>query len=143
LLASAFDRYNEFRADQVVGIRRQIVYREDTAMTVFELIKRFREIPPDLHDEPVLATFAETFGPLLKLANKPSACSTQHDAGNHYYMKFIAPIGIYGYRLCTREDVLQQLQELIDQHRADPTGFTARLLPTEIAAKEIKGPGCA
>ena len=112
-------------------------------MTVFELIKRFREIPPDLHDEPVLARFAETFGDILKLAHKPSACSTQYDAGNHYYMKLIAPMGIYGYRLCTRDDVLQQLQALLDHHDADPAAFAAGLLPSGAAASEVKGPGCS
>ncbi len=112
-------------------------------MTVYELIKRFREIPPDLHSEPVLATFAETFDSLLKVAQKPSACSTQYDAGNHYYMKLIAPMGIYGYRLCTRDDVLLQLQALLDQHDADPAAFAADLLPSGAAAKEVKGPGCS
>lgn len=112
-------------------------------MTVFELIKRFREIPPDLHDEPVLARFADTFGELLKRANKPSACSTHYDEGNHYYMKLIAPMGIYGYRLCTRDDLLHQLQELLDQYAADPAGFAASMLPKDVAAREIKGPGCA
>ncbi len=112
-------------------------------MTVYDLIKRFREIPPDLHGEPVLETFAETFDPFLKVANKPSACSTQYDAGNHYYMKLIAPMGIYGYRLCTREDCLQQLQALIDQHAADPKGFAASLLPADAAAREVRGPGCS
>lgn len=112
-------------------------------MTVFELIKRFREIPPDLHAEPLLARFAETFGQFLTHANKPSACSTQYDAGNHYYMKLVAPMGIYGYRLCTREDLLQQLQDLLDHYAADPDGFTASLLPGSTGDREIKGPGCA
>jgi hypothetical protein len=112
-------------------------------MTVFELIKRFREIPPDLHSEPVLEKFAATFDQFLKVAQKPSACSTQYDAGNHYYMKLIAPMGIYGYRLCTREDCLQQLQTLLDQHDADPAAFAAGLLPSGAAGKEVKGPGCS
>lgn len=112
-------------------------------MTVYDLIKRFREIPPDLHSEPVLEKFSETFDAFLKVANKPSACSTQYDAGNHYYMKLIAPMGIYGYRLCTRADCLQQLQALIDQHDADPKGFAASLLPADAAAREVKGSGCS
>ena len=112
-------------------------------MTVYDLIKRFREIPPDLHGEPVLETFAETFDPFLKVANKPSACSTQYDSGNHYYMKLIAPMGIYGYRLCTREDCLLQLQALLDRHDADPKGFASSLLPADAAAREVKGPGCS
>ncbi len=112
-------------------------------MTVFDLIKRFREIPPDLHSEPVLEQFAATFDEFLKVANKPSNCSTQYDAGNHCYLKLIAPMGVYGYRLCTREDCLQQLQDLIDQYRNDPAAFAASLLPAGTAAKEVRGPGCS
>ena len=112
-------------------------------MTVFDLIKRFREIPPDLHSEPVLAQFAETFDEFLKVANKPSNCSTQYDAGNYYYLKLIAPMGVYGYRLCTRDDCLQQIRQLIDQYRADPTAFRAGLLPLGTAIKEVRGTGCS
>lgn len=112
-------------------------------MTVFDLIKRFREIPPDLHSEPVLERFAETFDRFLRVANKPSNCSTQYDAGNYYYLKLIAPMGIYGFRLCSREDCLQQLQALIDQYQADPAAFTAALLPADTAANEVRRPGCA
>jgi hypothetical protein len=112
-------------------------------MTVFDLIKRFREIPPDLHGEPVLEQFAAAFDEFLKLANKPSNCSTQYDASNYYYLKLIAPMGVYGYRLCTRADCLQQLQDLIDQYRRDPAAFAAGLLPAATAAKEVKGPGCS
>jgi hypothetical protein len=112
-------------------------------MTVFELIKRFREIPPDLHSEPALEQFATTFDEFLKVANKPSNCSTQYDAGNHYYLKLIAPMGIYGLRLCTREDCLQQLQELIERYRADPAAFRTSLLPPGTAAQEVRGPGCS
>jgi len=112
-------------------------------MTVYDLIKQFREIPPDLHAEPVLARFAETFGDLLKVARKPSACSTQYDAGNYYYMRLVAPMGIYGYRLCTREDILQQLQELLDRYHADSAEFVASLLPAGTATKEVKGSGCS
>ncbi len=112
-------------------------------MTVFDLIKRFREIPPDLHGEPVLEQFAATFDEFLKMANKPSNCSTQYDAGNYYYLTLIAPMGVYGYLLCTRADCLQQLQDLIDRYRSDPAAFTASLLPAGTAAREVKGPGCS
>ncbi len=112
-------------------------------MTVQELIARFREIPQDLHGEPLLAQCAGAFGDLLKIAQEPSACSTQYNAGNHYYLKLIGPLSIYGYRLCSREDVLKQLQDLLDQHQADPVGFAASLLPSDTPAKEVKGPGCS
>ncbi|MFZ5877099.1 MAG: hypothetical protein ACOYXU_11910 [Nitrospirota bacterium] len=103
-------------------------------MTVVELIKRFREIPPDLHHEPVLEQFAATFDDLLPIANKPSNCTTNYDAGHLAYMKLIAPMGIYGFRLCSREDCVRQLQVLIEQYRADPAGFRAGLVSTGAAA---------
>ncbi|HET8760616.1 MAG TPA: hypothetical protein VFN94_06090 [Nitrospiria bacterium] len=103
-------------------------------MTVVDLIRRFREIPPDLHHEPVLEEFAATFGELLKIANKPSACTTNYDAGHLAYMKLIAPMGIYGFRLCSREDCLQQLQMLIRQYQADPAGFRAGLVSKDAVA---------
>ncbi len=110
-------------------------------MTVVELIKRFREIPPDLHHEPVLEVFAATFDEFLQVANKPSNCTTHYDAGHYAYMKLIAPMGIYGFRLCTREDCLQQLQALIEQYRTDPKGFRAGLVATGVTANEGSGHG--
>ena len=112
-------------------------------MTVQELVARFPEIPTDLHHEPVLAALAETCGPLLAVAHKPSACATAYDAANQYYLALITPIGIYGYGLSKREKLLQQLQELVDRQRADPTGFAASLLPSNTVAAEIKGAGCS
>ena len=72
-------------------------------MTVDELFARFPEIPADLHDEPLLVQFAETFDRLLQLAQKPSACAEQHDRGNQYYLKLVGPMDIYRYGLFTRE----------------------------------------
>ena len=112
-------------------------------MTVQELIARFPEIPKDLHGEPLLAQFAEAFGDQLRIARNPGACSAQYDAGNHYYLKLVGPMRIYMYRLCTREKVLKQLQELLDQYHADPAGFAASLLPPDTTEKEVKGPGCS
>ena len=111
-------------------------------MTIQELIHRFPEIPPDLYDESLLAQFADAFGDLLQIAHKPSACSTDYDAGNHYYLKLVGPMDIYRYGLSTKEKVLVQLQELLDQHQADPDGFAGSLLPADTARKEVKGPGC-
>ncbi len=103
-------------------------------MTVAELLSRFPEIPADLRDEPALAELARH--------GQPSPCSTGHDAANHYYLKLIGPLAIYGYGLSSREKVRSQLQELIARRRADPAGFAASLLPQEVADAERKGPGC-
>lgn len=107
-------------------------------MNVQELVERFPEIPEDLHGEPVLAAFAEAFVEQLRIAQKPSACSTGYDPGNHFYMKLVNPMAIYRLGLMKREVVLQQLQGLLDQFGADPS----KLIPEDAAAAEIRGPGC-
>ena len=112
-------------------------------MTVQELATRFPEIPKDLLDEPTLERFAETFDELLCSARNPSACSTQHDAANHYYLKLIGPLSIYGYGLSTREQVLSELQGLLKRHEEDPRGFSASLLPNDTGEREVPGAGCS
>lgn len=112
-------------------------------MTVQELVARFPEIPQDLHREPILAQYAEAFGDQLHIARNPGACSAGYDAANHYYLRLVGPIRLYWYKLSTREKVLKQLQELLDQHRADPAGFVASLVPDEVAESEVRGPGCS
>jgi hypothetical protein len=113
-------------------------------MTVQELVARFPEIPPDLHGEPLLAQFAETFEELLQVAQKPSACSAHNmHAGHHYYLKLVGPMDIYRYGLSTREKVIRQVQDLLDRYQADPSGFAATLLPPDMAETEVKGPGCS
>ena len=112
-------------------------------MTVQELVARFPEIPEDLHEEPILSRFAEVFGELLRVARNPSNCATEHDAANHYYLKLIGPMGIYGYGLSAREQVLAEVQQLLDRHEADPGGFAASLLPEDTGDSEVRGPGCS
>jgi hypothetical protein len=99
-------------------------------MTVQELMRRFPEVPRDLHDEPLLAQFADTLDDLLQAAQNPSNCAAQYDAGHHYYLKLIGPLKLYMYGLSSREKVCKQLQELLDRYHADPAGFAATLLPS-------------
>jgi hypothetical protein len=112
-------------------------------MTVEELLDRFPEIPPDLAGEPALARFAEVFDGLLRQARNPSACATRHDAGNHYYLKLIGPLSIYGFGLATRERAIGDIRTLLDRHAADPGGFAASLVPPDAAEREVRGPGCS
>ena len=112
-------------------------------MTVQELVARFPEIPQDLHGEPLLGQYAEAFGEQLRIARNPGACSAQYEAANHYYLKLVGPIRLYMYRLSTREKVLKQLQELLDQYGADPAKFVASLVPDGAAQGEVRGPGCS
>jgi hypothetical protein len=97
-------------------------------MTVQELIRRFPEIPRDLHTEPLLVQFAETLGDLLAVAQNPSNCAAQYEASHHYYLKLIGPLKIYMYGLSSRDKVLRQLQELLERYHTDPSGFAASLL---------------
>ena len=111
-------------------------------MTVEELVARFPEIPGDLHREPLLAQLAEACGDLLAVARKPSNCSQEHEAANHYYLKLIGPLSIYAYGLSSLDRVRAQLRDLLDRRRADPEGFPSSLLPARTADQEVKGPGC-
>jgi hypothetical protein len=111
-------------------------------MTVADLVNRFPEIPADLHSEPILGEFAAEFGDLLAVARKPSNCAQQHDAANHFYLALIGPFATYGYGLLKRDKILAKTEALIAKRRADPEGFQATLLPADVAAQEVKGPGC-
>ena len=53
-------------------------------MTVDELLAHFPEVPRDLRDEPILAEYVKAFGPLLRVAQKPSPCmGARGDAPHH------------------------------------------------------------
>ncbi len=112
-------------------------------MSVQELMARFPAIPNGLHDEPLLARFAEAFADLLAVAQQPSPCSTSHSAENHYYLKLVGPLAIHGYGLSSREKVLGQIQGLLDRQATDAEGFAASLLPDDTSDAETKGPGCS
>jgi hypothetical protein len=112
-------------------------------LTARELLDRFPEIPPDLLGEPALEQFAAVFDGLLRRARNPHACSAQYDAGNHYYLKLVGPLAIYGFGLATRERVLADVQALLDRHAADPQGFVAGLVPAGTGSREVRGPSCS
>jgi hypothetical protein len=111
-------------------------------MTVAELQARFPEIPTDLLDAPILARFAGTFDDLLRRARMPSPCATAHDAANHYYLKLVGPLAIYGYGLARKEQVLDEIGALLDRHDRDPQAFAASLVPSGAAPAEVRGPDC-
>ena len=97
-------------------------------MTVHDLVQRFPEIPADLHEEAILVDFVETFDPLLRVATKPSACSSDHTDENKFYLKLVGPMDIYRYGLFTRERVLGEIQKLLDAHSKNPDDFVTELL---------------
>ncbi|MBS10105.1 MAG: hypothetical protein CME19_00700 [Gemmatimonadetes bacterium] len=96
-------------------------------MNAGDLVSRFPEIPPDLHGESLLESFANVFGAYLESASKPSACADDWTAENKVYMKLIGPMDIYRYGLSTKEKVLVQMQELIDTHASSTEAFEAEL----------------
>lgn len=100
-------------------------------MTPQQLILRFPEIKDDLHDERLLAQFAETFGDMLQQAENPGACSADYTPGNLYYLKLMGQIRLHMYGLATKEKVLTHMQDLLDRHTADPEGFVDSLLTAD------------
>ena len=110
-------------------------------MTVDELLARFPEVPRDLRDDPVLAAYAAAFGPLLRLATKPSPCMGQGgDLPHHLYTRLVNDLAIYGIGLARRDRTLARLQATLDAHRKQPATFACTLVPPK--APGTKRPGC-
>ena len=110
-------------------------------MTVDELLARFPDVPRDLRDEPVLADYVAAFGPLLRLATKPSPCMGQGgDAAHHFYTRLVNDLAIYGIGLARRDRTLARLQATLDAHRKQPATFACTLVPPK--APGTKRPGC-
>ncbi len=100
-------------------------------MTVQQLILRFPEIKDDLHDEPELAQFAETFGRQLQQAENPGACSADFTPGNLYYLKLMGQLRLNMYGLVSKDKAIEHMQDMLDRHAADPEGFTESLLTAD------------
>tara|TARA_Y100000590_G_scaffold398307_1_gene480614 strand:- start:280 stop:618 length:339 start_codon:yes stop_codon:yes gene_type:complete len=111
-------------------------------MLVEEIVSRFPEIPDDLKEEPIFITFVNTFSDQLLVAQKPSNCSVEYGAPNHYFMKLVNPIGIYKIGLMKKELLLSQLQSMSEEFEKDPQRFLASLVPENASDQEVRGPGC-
>ena len=101
-------------------------------MTVDEFLARYPEVPPDLRAEPVLAEYVAAFGPLLRIAQKPSPCVARDgggDAPHHFYTKLVNDLAIYGVGLATRERTLARLRATLDRYRQAPATFGCSLVP--------------
>ena len=99
-------------------------------MTVGELLARFPEAPRDLADEPVLREYVRAFGPLLRVARKPSPC--MRDGGDHqhvFYTRLVNDLAIYGIGLAKRDRTLARLEALLVQHQKQPATFACTLVP--------------
>ncbi len=101
-----------------------------TPMTVDEFLARFPEAPCDLREEPMLTKYVKVFGPLLRLAQKPSPCmGTGGDAPHVFYTRLVNDLAIYGIGLAKRDRTLARLQATLDQYRQQPATFACTLVP--------------
>jgi hypothetical protein len=99
-------------------------------MTVDEFLARFPEVPRDLRDEPILTEYVEAFGPLLRVAQKPSPCmGSGGDAPHVFYTRLVNDLAIYAIGLAKRDRTLARLQATLDQYRQQPATFACTLVP--------------
>ena len=110
-------------------------------LTVDEFLARFPEVPHDLRDEPVVAEYVTAFGPLLRLAQKPSPCvGSGGDMEHVFYTKLVNDMAIYGIGLAKRDRTLTRLRATLDQYRKQPATFACTLVPPK--APGTKRSGC-
>ena len=110
-------------------------------MTVDELLARFPEIPADLRNEPILAEYVDAFGPLLRMAQKPSPCMRDGgDAPHVFYTRLINDLAIYGIGLSRRDRTLARLRATLDQYRKQPATYACTLIPRR--APDAPPSGC-
>ncbi len=110
-------------------------------MMVGELLARFPEIPADLRDEPVLAQYVDAFGPLLRVAQKPSPCMRDGgDAPHVFYTRLVNDLAIYGVGLARRDRTLARLQATLDAYRKQPATYACTLIPRR--APDAPPSGC-
>jgi hypothetical protein len=101
-----------------------------TAMTAGEFLALFPEVPRDLRDEPILAEYVDAFGPLLRVAQKPSPCVGENgDAQHAFYLRLVNDLAIYGVGLAKRDRTLARLRATLDQYRKQPATFACMLVP--------------
>ncbi|MGH7326582.1 MAG: hypothetical protein ACREJ9_18325 [Candidatus Rokuibacteriota bacterium] len=113
-----------------------------TEMTVDEFLARFPEVPHDLKDEPALAKYVTAFGPLLRLAQKPSACvGSGGDMEHVFYTRLLNDLAIYGVGLARRDRTLARLQATLDQHATQPATFACTLVPRKAPGGKRAGCG--
>lgn len=101
------------------------------SMSVDDFLARFPEVPGDLRHEPVLEEYVRAFGPLLRLAEKPSPCVARAggDAPHAFYVRLVTDLAVYGMGLARRERTLARLQALLEEYRRQPATFGCSLVP--------------
>jgi len=101
-----------------------------TPMTVDEFLARFPEAPRDLREEPILTEYVKVFGPLLRVAQKPTPCMGKGgDAPHLFYTRLVNDLAIYGIGLAKRDRTLARLRATLDQYHQQPATFACTLVP--------------
>jgi len=128
-----------------IRLSRGVEARARTAsapMTVEELLARFPEVPRDLRDDPVLAEYVAAFGPLLRVAQKPTPCMRDGgDAPHVFYVRLVNDLAIYGVGLAKRDRTVARLQATLEEYRRQPATFACTLVPRR--APGTPRSGCA
>jgi hypothetical protein len=111
-------------------------------MSVSEFLARFPEVPGDLRDERVLEEYVHAFGPLLRLAEKPSPCVARAggDAPHVFYLRLVNDLAVYGLGLARRDRTLGRLEAMLQEYRRQPATFGCTLVPQR--ARGAPRPGC-
>ena len=113
-----------------------------TPMSVDEFLARFPEVSRDVRDEPTLQEYTRAFGPLLRVAQKPTPCMRDGgDAPHVFYMRLVNDLAIYGIGLAKRDRTLARLSALLEQYRMQPATFACTLVPRR--APGTPRSGCA
>jgi hypothetical protein len=113
-----------------------------TPMSVDELLARFPEVPRDLREEPTLQEYTRVFGPLLRLAEKPTPCMGDGaDAQHVFYLKLVNVMAYYAIPIAKRDRSLAGLTALLEQHRTQPATIARTLVPRR--APGTPRAGCA
>jgi hypothetical protein len=112
------------------------------SLSVDEFLARFPEVPRDLRDEPALQEYTKAFGPLLRVAEKPTPCvGMGGDAQHVFYTRLVNDLAIYGIGLAKRDRTLARLSALLEQYRKQPATFACTLVPRR--APGTPRAGCA
>src|SRR5713101_8812631 len=110
-------------------------------MAVDEFLARFPEVPRDVRDEPTLQEYTRAFGPLLRMAQKPTPCMRDGgDAPHVFYTRLINDLAIYGVGLARRDRTLARLRATLDQYHAHPATYACTLIPRR--APDAPPSGC-
>jgi hypothetical protein len=72
----------------------------------------------------------KAFGPLLRMAQKPSPCvGSSGDAQHVFYTRLVNDLAIHAIGLATRDRTLVRLQATLAQYRQQPPTFACTLVP--------------